>query len=133
MNVPVGSLLVFLAVPGLLTAGIGAYPTWAIAGPSGLAAAGAAGAAVFLAMFVSGCAMLWRSGPRAEQVANRFAGSAIIRIAICLAAAALAWYLFRLPIDVLLLWTGLFYVAMLVGECIWLARTLRRRAGGGGR
>ena len=78
-------------------------------------------------MFASGCAIFWRSGGRVDRVALRFAGAAIFRVTMCLALAAAAWYIFALPVIVLFLWTGAFYLAMLVGESLWLVRTLQRR------
>ncbi len=128
VKMPVSSLLAFLAGPGLVAVAAGVYPTWRLEGPPGLAAMASAGVAVFVAMFASGCAILWRSGGQVDRVALRFAGAAIFRVSICLALAAGAWYIFALPTNILFLWTGAFYLVMLIGESFWLARTLKRRA-----
>ena len=128
VRTPVGPLLAYLACPGLLAAAVGAYPTWRLIEWPGVAAMASAGLAVFAGMFATGWAILWRTGGRVDRIALRFAGAAIFRVSICLALATAAWYIFALPTNALLLWTGLFYMVMLAGESVWLARLLKRRA-----
>lgn len=136
---PMGKLAGWLAGPACLAAAAGMVPTWRLAGQGGLHAMAAAGVAVFVGMFLSSLLVVWRTGLRPEQLAARLVGSMLIRVSICLSAAAGAWYIFSLPTSALFVWTVVFYLVMLVGESFWLARTLRRtptssgpRAGDGG-
>lgn len=128
VTTPVGPLLAFLACPGLLAGALGAYPTWRLVGSAGLVAMAWAGVAVFVGMFATGCALLWRSDGRVDRIAPRFAGASVFRVSMCLALAAAAWYILGLPTNVLFVWTGLFYVVMLIGESCWLVRFLKRQA-----
>lgn len=119
-------MLAYVLPAGLLAAGVGVWPTWRLAGAAGLAAKGVAGLIVLAAGCVSAWAVLWawRHGPAWTAWAFVLAG--LFRMASCLAMAGGAWLAFGLSPRVLFLWTAVFYIVMLLGESLWLARALRR-------
>lgn len=123
---PLAPLVGWLVLPALAVAAVGGWPTWRFLGREGLAAMGMGAVSAFAGMFLSNALVVWRGGLRIEQLAARLAGATLIRLSICLAVAVCAWYTFALPTNALFLWTGAFYMVMLVGESLWLARTLRR-------
>jgi len=115
----------WLAAAIALAVGIGVWPTWRLAGPDGLEAMALAGAATLVA-FVAGLAVFV---PRARRdpkgIGLSFLMTSPIRIAATAILVAAAWAAARPSPTVLLLWAVVFYLAMLAGEVLWLARLLR--------
>ena len=110
-------------------AGIGAYPTWRLAGSDGLVAA-AVGCGIAWAAgvvgFIPGCVLLDRSPAAAAK--GFLAGSAIRFGAAALFPAPVVAFapLSRTP---LLLWTGIAYMVVLAVETIIVARLLKQPSG----
>jgi hypothetical protein len=116
--------LAWIILPGLLAWAVGAYPTYRLAGRAGLAAQGVASLVVLLATGTSAViiAKLATRGPTVAAMGMLLSGFA--RLILVVGATFVVRCLFDLPILVLLIWMGLFYVVMLGGEIIWLARAL---------
>lgn len=119
------SLLGWTAGPVVVAAAAGAYPAWMLGGRDGVASATAACAIVLAAMIAGGPVML-RAGARgAQYVVSAFTLFRLARPWVCIALAVVAWLVFGLPPRMLLIWTGVFYLAMLAGECLWVGRAMR--------
>jgi len=116
--------LAWIILLGLLAWAVGAYPTYRLAGRAGLAAQGVASLVVLLATGTSAViiAKLATRGPKIAAMGLLLSGFA--RLILVVGATFAVRGLFDLPLMVLLVWMGLFYVAMLGGEVIWLARAL---------
>lgn len=118
--------LAWIIMLGLAAWVIGAYPTYHLAGVEGLAAQGTASVVVLLATGTSAMiiAKLAARGPTVAAMGLLLSGFARL---IMVGGATIAIICgLDLPLMTLLLWMGLFYVAMLGGEVIWLARALSR-------
>ena len=122
--------LVRLAAAGLVAVavagGVGAYPTWRLAGPEGLMAAAVGCGIAWLASvvgFIPGCVLMDRSP--ADAAKGFLAGSAIRFGAVVLFAApvVVAGPLRRTP---LLLWTGIAYMVVLAVDTVLVARLLKQ-------
>lgn len=111
---------------GLLAWAVGAYPTYRLAGMAGLAAQGVASLVVLLATGSSAViiAKLATRGPKIAAMGLLLSGFA--RLILVVGATFAVRRMFDLPLLVLLIWMGLFYVAMLGGEVIWLSRAISR-------
>ncbi|MBL7219087.1 MAG: hypothetical protein ISS69_03160 [Phycisphaerae bacterium] len=118
--------LAWIILPGLLAWAVGAYPTYRLAGKAGLAAQGAASVVVLLVTGASAVmiARLAVRGPKVAAMGLLLSGFA--RLILVVGAIFAARRMFDLPLPVLMIWTGLFYVVMLGGEVIWLGRALSR-------
>jgi len=119
-----------LAASGLVAA-VGAAVTWPLAGRGGLACQAAAWPAVVLPFLTSGIVVCSaaRRDIRAAAVALLLARLA--RVSVCLMLAGVAWAVWDLSADVLMIWVGVWYLACLGAEGLALARvagSLRRRA-----
>ena len=118
--------LAWIVMLGISAWAVGAYPTYRLAGRAGLAAQGAASIVVLLATGASAIviARLAARGPKVAAMGLLLSGFA--RLILVVGATYVVRCLFDLPLLVLLIWTGLFYVVMLGGELIWLSRALSR-------
>jgi len=128
MRASSSAALAWIILPGLLAWAVGAYPTYRLAGKTGLLAQGAASVIVLLATWTSAAiiAKLAARGPKIAAMGLLLSGFA--RLILVVGATFAARWMFDLPPLVLLIWTGLFYVAMLGGEIIWLSRALSHDA-----
>jgi len=102
----------------------GAYPTWALAGPAGIAAELAAACVASFWSIGVGMAALHtgKRGPAALVMAFILAGLAGgVGAAV---AAVVGSRIFGAPLEALVIWTGAFYWLGLVVEGIWLGRQL---------
>ena len=122
------ALLGWVLPLGLLVGGVGIYPTLRIAGTSGLHAELAAGLVVLSVMLANGAWTVWtaRKGPR--EVAFAFMLSGVVRVFVCLLVGVVVWQLVPLPLRCYAVWLGIFYLTMLLGEGVWMARALKRDA-----
>jgi len=123
-SVMVGWLVFFSALVG----GIGAYPSYRLLGRAGLRAEWIAWLIVLFVHSVSGAAVVHWAHRGAGSAAAVFVGCGMLRALGCLILAAVAEALCTLPVVAFLLWIGIFYGALLVGEVIWLVRALRHDA-----
>ncbi|MDP6544708.1 MAG: hypothetical protein QGH60_12005 [Phycisphaerae bacterium] len=116
--------LAWIILLGLAAWVIGVYPTYRLAGLDGLAAQGAASIVVLLATSTSAMiiAKLATRGPTMAAMGLLLSG--FVRLIVVVGATFAVMWMFDLPLLVLVLWMGLFYVAMLSGEVIWLARAI---------
>lgn len=119
--------LLYMVSAGLLAAGVGAWPTWRLAGSSGLLTKAVAGLIVLGVMSASAAAVVAASRRGVARAAYAFLLGGVVRLLLCLGLSAGAWLAFDLRPRVLLLWTALFYAAMLFGEGLWLAGAMRGR------
>ena len=124
MRVSSVAAFAWIIMLGLIAWAVGAYPTYRLSGKDGLAAQGVASAIVFAATTVSVLmtSRLAARGPRAAAMGMLVAGFA--RLALIVAAVLLVRWLSELNLTVLLIWTGLFYLAMFGGEVVWFTRAL---------
>ena len=124
MRASSAAALAWIILLGLLAWAVGAYPTYRLAGKTGLVAQGVASAVVLLATGSSAViiAKLATRGPKIAAVGLLLSGFA--RLILVVGATFAVRWMFDLPLLVLMIWTGLFYVAMLGGEIIWLSRAL---------
>ena len=118
--------LAWIILLGLAAWAVGAYPTYRLAGLDGLVAQGVASVVVLLATGTSAViiAKLAVLGPKIAAMGLLLSGFA--RLILVVGATFAVRSMFDLPLMILLIWMGLFYVAMLGGEVIWLARALSR-------
>jgi len=128
MRASKSAALAWILMLGLVAWAIGAYPTYRLAGLAGLAAQGVASAVVLLATGISAViiAKLATRGPKVAAMGLLLSGFA--RLILVVGATFAVRRMFDLPLLVLLIWMGLFYVAMLGGEVIWLSRALSHDA-----
>lgn len=128
MDIRYSAMLAWVLPVAVLTAGIGIYPTWVVAGAEGLRAQLAAGVVV-LGVKLAFAAVVVRQGRRGPtRAAFVYLTTSVLRIAVSLALAGAAWKLLDLPPGPLLLWTAIFYLALLAPETAWLVRALQRDA-----
>jgi len=109
---------------GLLVWVIGLFPTWRLSGMPGLAAQAIAAVIVMVATCSSAMIIirLARSGPKHAAVGMLLSG--FVRLILVVGAILIVRWSIDVPLMTLLIWTGLFYIAMFGGEVIWLTRTL---------
>lgn len=129
MRISFAALFVWLIPAGLLVGGLGAYPTWRLSGTPGLLAQLAAGGVVLVVMAASARFIFHAASRGPRQAAQSFVAGFLVRVALCaaLTAAVGQWHA-DLPQRTLFVWTGLFYVVMVLAEAFWLARALQRDA-----
>ena len=109
---------------GLAAWVMGMYPTWRLAGKSGLVAQAVANVVVFIATG-SSVMMITRLAARGPKVAAMgMLLSGFARLILIVGATFAVRWLFDLHVFVFTIWTGLFYVVMFGGEVIWLSRAL---------
>ena len=128
MRASSAAALAWIIMLGLAAWAVGVYPTYRLAGKTGLVTQSVAGVVVLLATGTSAViiAKLAARGPTVAAMGLMLSGFA--RLILVVGATFAVRWLFDLPLLVLLLWMGLFYVAMLGGEVIWLARALSHDA-----
>ena len=117
-----GYLLPIILVLGV----VGAAPTLARYGRSGLSAELIAGGLVLTAMILSAAVVTAsaKSGPASAAMA--FAACGIVRPAVCMGGFVAAVKLTDTSSQALLIWLLVFYFCALVGEGAWIVRALRR-------
>lgn len=126
VRISAAGMVGWAALPGLLAAGIGAYPTWRLAGGEGMLALLAAGVVVMAVMAASAAVVRRAAARGAAPAAKAFVLGSLIRVAMCILLSAASWQAFDLPGEVLFLWSAVLYVVTLLGEATWLARALHR-------
>lgn len=107
---------------------VGIWPTWRAGGQNAVLALLTAKAVVLATVLASGvivCRMA-RRGPARAAIAFIF--SCMGRILIAVVLMLTAWRLLELHLTALAVWLVIFYLALLIGESIWLSRALRRDA-----
>jgi hypothetical protein len=129
------SEMILWVLPITLAVGaLGAYLTWLCSGPSGLQAQMLA-LVLAWAIPAAGAVGVVRSGPHgAAKVALAYYTISIAKMMAFAGLAVAAWLLIDLPRKPMLLWLLVFALCTLLGESIWLIRSLRRngvRSGSG--
>ena len=107
---------------------VGVWPTWRAGGLTAVWAQVTAKAVVLGTVLASGaivCRMA-RRGPARAAVAFIF--SCMGRILVAVVLMLTAWRLLELHLTALAVWLVIFYLALLIGESIWLSRALKRDA-----
>jgi len=115
----------YIVPAGLAAAAIGAYPTWLLAGNEGLRAKAVAGLIVMGVMLVSAAAIVRAARGGAVRAVYAFLISGLARLLGSVALAAGAWAVLSLSPMSLVIWVGIFYLAMLSAEGVWLAQAMR--------
>jgi len=113
---------------GLVAFAVGIWPTWQAGGALAVWSQVTAGAVVLATVMGSGvivCRMA-RRGP--ARAAVGFIFSCMGRILLAVALTLTAWRLLELHLMALAIWLVIFYLALLIGESIWLSRALRQDA-----
>jgi hypothetical protein len=111
---------------GLVAAAAGAYPTWQWAGVEGLWAELSAGVIVLVAMLGSAVVVVRAAAGGPARAALAFTAAGLARAIVCIGLAGGAWAVLHLPLAALGIWLVAFYLVMLAGEVVWLARALRK-------
>ncbi|MDP6633511.1 MAG: hypothetical protein QGG42_01265 [Phycisphaerae bacterium] len=124
MRISTAAAFTWIILLGLAAWVVGLYPTYLLAGKSGLVAQAVASVVVLLATGASALviARLAVRGPKVAAMGMLLSGFA--RLILIVAALLVVRRSFELPLLVLLLWTGVFYVVMFGGEVIWLTRAI---------
>jgi len=128
MQISYAGLLGWALPFGLASCGLGAYPTWVLAGEDGLRAQAVSLAVVLAIVLASGALLCRAAGGGAGRAAVWFIFSCLGRVVVALALILAAWKIWDLKLVALLVWMVAFYLALLTGEAIWLTRALRRDA-----
>ena len=129
MRISFAALFAWLIPASLVVGALGAYPTWRVSGTPGLLAQLAAGAVVLVVMAASARFICHAASHGPRRAAQSFVAGFLVRVAACAAlSAAVGHWLADLPQQTLLVWTGLFYLVMVLAEAIWLARAMQRDA-----
>ena len=128
MRISFPALLGWTMPLGLMGGGLGVWPTWAAQGWQGLRAGLVALIIVFCATMLSGAAVAWQASRGPGRAAMAFIVSGPVKMIASLVAAAAAWWVMELAPRALFTWTGIFYLVLLAGESVWLARALQRDA-----
>ena len=126
MRIGLGGLLGWLVPVGVATGLVGAWPTWHLAGQTGLVSLGLAGGIVLAAVFFSALVVIGLAYTGPSRAAVGFVVSGLLRLAGCV---GLGWMLLPvLPVCALTfyVWLAVFYLVGVVAEGAWLARALRR-------
>ena len=130
MRISLGALVGWVGSVCGLVGVVGAYPTWRIAGRSGIEAEVWAGAAVLVVTAVNAVFVFRgaRKGPGGAALAFVIGG--LVRIVVCVFPAGLVGPTFHFPRGALLTWMVLFCLGALGGETLWLTRALLRHGAG---
>ncbi len=128
MDIRYSAMLAWVLPVAVLTAGMGIYPTWVVAGLDGLLAQLAAGAVVLGVKLAFALVVVRHARRGPTRAAFVYMTMSVLRIAVSLGLAGAAWKLLDLPPGPLLLWTAIFYLALLAPETAWLVRALQRDA-----
>jgi hypothetical protein len=128
MRISFAALIGWVVGVGVLVWGLGAYPTYRLAGGVGLEAESAAAVTVMVVMIVSAGVVRINADLGPARAAMAFLYSCAVRILACVGLTVGLWALLDLPIRILFVWTSIFYVSMLTVEGTWLARALGRDA-----
>ena len=128
MQLSFWAILGWVGVIGLLTGGIGAWPTWYWAGQDGLMGELLAGAIV-LPIVLASALIVWRVASRGPGLAAAaFMAAGVVRLTAVLATTLILYRLAQPHTVAFLIWVGVFYLATVIGEGLWLARALKRDA-----
>ena len=128
LQISLAGLLAWTVPLGLLAGGLGAWPTYRWAGSEGVLAMMAAGVICVLVVVFSAMFVCWFALRGPAAAAGMFVMTGLIRMVVCMALAAAAWGVFRLPGRVLFVWCGVFYGLMVLCEAGWMARAMARDA-----
>ncbi len=105
---------------------VGIYPTWLLGQKMALWAELSAGLIALVIMLLN-AAVIFRSAKRGPaKVAFAFIMSVFPRVIVSIGLALAVWKVFELPHMVVLVWLLIFHLGILLGESIWLSKTLRR-------
>ncbi|MCP4375542.1 MAG: hypothetical protein GY794_05125 [bacterium] len=128
MRVSSFAALAWIVMLGMTAWVIGVYPTYHLAGKDGLVAQAVASVVVLIVTWGSAVVItkFASRGPKAAAMALLLSGFA--KMILVVVAVLMLRMMFDLPLIALMIWMGLFYVAMLAGELIWLSRALSRDA-----
>lgn len=107
---------------GLVVGLIGMPDTWDRAGRDGLIAELVAGLLVLAEMLVSAIVIKNSSKKGPAAAASAFVIGVPLRVGSTVLLSIAAVVVLKLPPAVFLLWIAIFYVAMLIGQSIWLTR-----------
>ncbi|MFP4054954.1 MAG: hypothetical protein ACLFV7_13920 [Phycisphaerae bacterium] len=122
------TLLLWLNAGGLVTALLGAYPTWRVWGRIGLACEVTAAMIVGIVMLCNAMMLMGAAISGPARVTFSFCVSGIVRLIAAIALAFAAHVYLGLPWTPLMLWVGGFYLVLLHCEAFWLAGALKRDA-----
>lgn len=110
-------------------AAVGLYPTYLLAGFRGLLAEAVASAIVTIVAMGALTLMVHQARFGAASLIWTYKTAAMGKMLLSVVLALGAKFAFNLPSRPLLLWIVIFYLAVLVGQSIWLSRTLRGLGG----
>jgi len=122
---------VLMALAGLVAvSSLGAWPTWRFCGKAGLVAAAWAVAVNVVVFSISLAGVYWVARRKGLLAAGKtFMYTGVPRIALMVAVGFLAAGVAGVGGAVFWLWTGGVYVALVMIEATWLARSLAGRTG----
>jgi hypothetical protein len=125
LKLNVYALAAWLGSACALASALGATLTWKYAGTPGLWAQLAAAVLILLVMLASGAWICHRANFGSSRAATAFLAMGFPRIALGIGLAMLARSFFDLPTKPLFVWVGVYYMALLLVEGVWLSRELR--------
>ncbi len=122
------AMLGWVGVIGMLLGAVGAWPTWMLAGREGLMSELIAGAVVLPIMLASALVVLRGSLRGPAAAVKMFVVGWAVRLPAVVALALLLGFFCRVHLVAFMCWVGLFYLATIVCEGLWLAKGLKRDA-----
>ncbi len=128
MELSFPALLGWVLPVGLLVGGVGAGPTWWLAGRAGLVAELLAGTVVLPIMVASALIVLSVASSGAALTSAVFVSIGVMRLAAVVTTALILERFCRMATLVFWICILAFYLAMLGAEVAWLARALKRGA-----
>ena len=128
LKLSIASFLAYVILTAVVVGAVGAWPTWRLAGRSGLHAMLAGGGIVLFVKIAFAYVIVRQAARGPGRAAFAFILLTLVRLLSNLLLAGGAWALFNVSRKLLLIWTGLFYFALIVAESIWLARAFQRDA-----
>ena len=128
MEISFLAMLGWVLPAGVVAGGIGAYPTWRVGGAPAVTAMLTAGGIVLAVKAACAVFVIRKAAGGAARAAFAFVVAGMARAVLCLVLAGVAWSVLALPPKPLFVWVGVFYLAMLAGEGVWMARALQRDA-----
>jgi len=121
----VGHLLCWSGLPLAAAIGLGAWPTWRLAGTGGLAAMGVGSAISLISSVVGSLVSVSGVVRRPELAGHMTMKAASVRFAVSVVLAAAVAAVGFLDVGALLLWVVISYLVMLGGETAGLVRMIR--------
>jgi len=128
MQMSMAALVWGLAWLGGLVGLAGVWPTWHLRGPEGLVAQACAGTLAAAVAVASGLLMrtIAKAGPAVTALG--FMATIPVRAAVCCLAGMLMVAKYPICAEAFFVWLGLFYLATMLKESVWLSAALNRDA-----